>query len=81
MKLLRAKAMGMCFGVRDAIGLAHDRAASGPVTVLGDLVHNEDEHRAARDVDRVVVPKQQDARRDRDRKKHRRRRAERAALI
>ncbi|NBP25633.1 MAG: 4-hydroxy-3-methylbut-2-enyl diphosphate reductase, partial [Proteobacteria bacterium] len=31
----------MCFGVRDAIGLAHDRAASGPVTVLGDLVHNE----------------------------------------
>jgi 4-hydroxy-3-methylbut-2-enyl diphosphate reductase len=41
MKLLRAKAMGMCFGVRDAIGLAHDRAASGPVTVLGDLVHNE----------------------------------------
>lgn len=31
----------MCFGVRDAIELAHDRAASGPVTVLGDLVHNE----------------------------------------
>ena len=33
--------MGMCFGVRDAIELAHERAASGPVTVLGDLVHNE----------------------------------------
>lgn len=33
--------MGMCFGVRDAIGLAHDRASAGPVTVLGDLVHNE----------------------------------------
>jgi len=33
--------MGMCFGVRDAIELAHERAAAGPVTVLGDLVHNE----------------------------------------
>lgn len=33
--------MGMCFGVRDAIGLAQDRASAGPVTVLGDLVHNE----------------------------------------
>ncbi len=31
----------MCFGVRDAIGLAQDRASAGPVTVLGDLVHNE----------------------------------------
>ena len=31
----------MCFGVRDAIELARDRAAAGPVTVLGDLVHNE----------------------------------------
>lgn len=33
--------MGMCFGVRDAIELAHERSAAGPVTVLGDLVHNE----------------------------------------
>jgi 4-hydroxy-3-methylbut-2-enyl diphosphate reductase len=33
--------MGMCFGVRDAIGLAHERASIGPVTILGDLVHNE----------------------------------------
>lgn len=33
--------MGMCFGVRDAIELAQGRAAAGPVTVLGDLVHNE----------------------------------------
>ena len=33
--------MGMCFGVRVAIELAHERAAAGPVTVLGDLVHNE----------------------------------------
>jgi 4-hydroxy-3-methylbut-2-enyl diphosphate reductase len=31
----------MCFGVRDAIQLALDHAQSGPLTVLGDLVHNE----------------------------------------
>ena len=30
----------MCFGVRDAIALALDQAASGPLTILGDLVHN-----------------------------------------
>ena len=31
----------MCFGVRDAIALALQHAASEPLTVLGDLVHNE----------------------------------------
>jgi len=31
----------MCFGVRDAIALALEQAQAGPVTVLGDLVHNE----------------------------------------
>jgi 4-hydroxy-3-methylbut-2-en-1-yl diphosphate reductase len=31
----------MCFGVRDAIDLAVDRAAAGPLTILGDLVHND----------------------------------------
>jgi 4-hydroxy-3-methylbut-2-en-1-yl diphosphate reductase len=31
----------MCFGVRDAIALAVRQAASEPLTVLGDLVHNE----------------------------------------
>jgi 4-hydroxy-3-methylbut-2-enyl diphosphate reductase len=31
----------MCFGVRDAITLALQQAASEPLTVLGDLVHNE----------------------------------------
>jgi 4-hydroxy-3-methylbut-2-enyl diphosphate reductase len=41
MKIIRAAHLGMCFGVRDAIelALAHDR--SEPVTILGDLVHNE----------------------------------------
>lgn len=32
--------MGFCFGVRDAIELAQKEAAKGPVTILGDLVHN-----------------------------------------
>ncbi len=41
MKILRATHLGMCFGVRDAIALALSRSQSQPVTVLGDLVHNE----------------------------------------
>ena len=40
MKIIRAEHFGMCFGVRDAIALALDEIESGPVTVLGDLVHN-----------------------------------------
>lgn len=31
----------MCFGVRDAIALALEQAQAQPLTVLGDLVHNE----------------------------------------
>jgi 4-hydroxy-3-methylbut-2-enyl diphosphate reductase len=31
----------MCFGVRDAIALATEQAQAHPLTVLGDLVHNE----------------------------------------
>lgn len=41
MKILRAEHLGMCFGVRDAIALASARARSAPLTVLGDLVHNQ----------------------------------------
>ena len=41
MKILRAEHLGMCFGVRDAISLATRHANAGPVTVLGELVHNE----------------------------------------
>jgi 4-hydroxy-3-methylbut-2-enyl diphosphate reductase len=41
MKILRATHLGMCFGVRDAIALALSQAKSQPVTILGDLVHNE----------------------------------------
>ena len=41
MKILRAEHLGMCFGVRDAIALALQAATNQPLTVLGDLVHNE----------------------------------------
>lgn len=41
MKILRAEHLGMCFGVRDAIALAVETARHEPLTVLGDLVHNE----------------------------------------
>ena len=40
MKILRATHLGMCFGVRDAIALALAEADTGPLTILGDLVHN-----------------------------------------
>jgi 4-hydroxy-3-methylbut-2-enyl diphosphate reductase len=37
-----AEHLGMCFGVRDAIDMALALARRGPVTILGDLVHNDD---------------------------------------
>jgi 4-hydroxy-3-methylbut-2-enyl diphosphate reductase len=41
MRIIRADHLGMCFGVRDAIELALNQSATKPLTVLGDLVHNE----------------------------------------
>jgi 4-hydroxy-3-methylbut-2-enyl diphosphate reductase len=40
MRIIRARHLGMCFGVRDAIELALGRAVAAPLTILGDLVHN-----------------------------------------
>jgi 4-hydroxy-3-methylbut-2-enyl diphosphate reductase len=40
MKIIRAEHYGMCFGVRDAIARAEQLATRGPVTILGELVHN-----------------------------------------
>lgn len=40
MKILLAEHFGICFGVRDAIAQAEALAASGPLTILGELVHN-----------------------------------------
>jgi 4-hydroxy-3-methylbut-2-enyl diphosphate reductase len=41
MKIIRAEFLGMCFGVRDAIELASSEGRTHPLTILGDLVHNE----------------------------------------
>ena len=38
---MRATHLGMCFGVRDAIHLAMTEARRQPLTILGELVHNE----------------------------------------
>ena len=40
MNIHTATHYGMCFGVREALRRAHDAASSGPVTILGQLVHN-----------------------------------------
>jgi len=40
LRIVRATHLGMCFGVRDAIALALEHADAGPLTILGDLVHN-----------------------------------------
>ena len=42
MEVRMAEHYGMCFGVRDAVDLALRLTDAGPVTVLGDLVHNPD---------------------------------------
>jgi 4-hydroxy-3-methylbut-2-enyl diphosphate reductase len=42
MEVRMADHFGMCFGVRDAIELALRLTKQGPVTILGDLVHNPD---------------------------------------
>jgi 4-hydroxy-3-methylbut-2-enyl diphosphate reductase len=41
MKIIRAEYLGMCFGVRDAVALALEQSQAKPLTILGDLVHNE----------------------------------------
>ena len=40
MKILIAEHYGLCFGVRDAIAEAERLARKGPLTILGELVHN-----------------------------------------
>ncbi|HEX3989499.1 MAG TPA: 4-hydroxy-3-methylbut-2-enyl diphosphate reductase, partial [Verrucomicrobiae bacterium] len=40
-KIIRADHLGMCFGVRDAIALAVQESRRQPLTILGELAHNE----------------------------------------
>ena len=42
MRIIRAEAMGMCFGVRDALTLVRALDDPGQVTIHGELVHNEE---------------------------------------
>ena len=41
MKVIRADALGLCFGVRDALAAAAEVPAPEGVTIHGELVHNE----------------------------------------
>jgi 4-hydroxy-3-methylbut-2-enyl diphosphate reductase len=41
MRVIRAEALGMCFGVRDALAVIDDVDAPEEVTIFGELVHNE----------------------------------------
>src|SRR2546421_7913394 len=40
MKIILARHFGLCFGVRDAVAQARFLARQGPLTILGELVHN-----------------------------------------
>ncbi|WP_395744274.1 4-hydroxy-3-methylbut-2-enyl diphosphate reductase [Prosthecobacter sp.] len=40
MNIILAQHHGMCFGVRDALRTTHAAAQRGPLTILGQLVHN-----------------------------------------
>lgn len=40
MRIIRASAMGLCFGVRDALRTAENVSNADEVTVYGELVHN-----------------------------------------
>ena len=40
MHIIRASAMGLCFGVRDALHTARSVQHSSNVTIYGELVHN-----------------------------------------
>ncbi|HYE33099.1 MAG TPA: 4-hydroxy-3-methylbut-2-enyl diphosphate reductase [Methylomirabilota bacterium] len=39
-EIIKARHMGLCFGVRDALALAEKEADQGPLTILGELAHN-----------------------------------------
>lgn len=41
MRVIRAEALGMCFGVRDALAVIDDVGQPEQVTIFGELVHNE----------------------------------------
>ncbi len=40
MRIIQAQAMGLCFGVRDAIDAVYRQSAPQGITIMGQLVHN-----------------------------------------
>lgn len=61
MKIVVAHHFGICFGVRDAIAMAEKIAKRGPLTILGELVHNpvvreQLRRRGVEEHDGTVVP-------------------------
>ncbi len=48
MKIILAQHFGLCFGVRDAIAQVKKFAQQGPLTILGELVHNPIVHEQLR---------------------------------
>ncbi len=42
MKIIKAEAMGLCFGVRDALRATLAREDASEITIQGELVHNEE---------------------------------------
>ncbi len=44
MRVIRAEAMGLCFGVRDALERTGTVPRPDLVTIHGELVHNETVH-------------------------------------
>lgn len=49
MKVILAQHFGVCFGVRDAIAQAKELVREGPLTILGELVHNPVVHEQLRE--------------------------------
>lgn len=48
MNVIRAREMGFCFGVRDALDMARTTEHPEDTTIFGEIVHNEDVQRALR---------------------------------
>ncbi|MBI4604244.1 MAG: 4-hydroxy-3-methylbut-2-enyl diphosphate reductase, partial [Planctomycetes bacterium] len=57
MRVTVAKALGTCFGVRDAIDLAMNESFRGDLTVVGQLVHNPQTVERLRDNGVQIVDK------------------------
>lgn len=49
MNVIRASAYGLCFGVQDALAIALSRPDAAGITILGELVHNDEVSRRLAD--------------------------------